>query len=299
MRENVSRSIAFLKELNLINDGKKRYTYELTDNLLKLGKAIRYKNEGNEIKIWRSIINDNIFFKKVLEQIEITQDSNGFIQKGDLKAYIIKLAGKEEKSKTNPNIFDVNAAAIVSLLEYIKEIEITGKLKVKLASKKLDDYEEDLYPPEIKNSLKRFREDYPETEKTAFIIMRFGKTKAHNYIVEAIKRVFDKHGIIAVRADDKEYHTTLLSNVLTYIYGCSMSVAVFERIEADAFNPNISFEVGYMRALNKPICLLKDKTMSTLHTDLLGELYKTFDPQDPKGSIPPELDKWLMDNKLV
>lgn len=51
LRENVSRSIAFLKELNLINDGKKRYTYELTDNLLKLGKAIRYKNEGNEIKI--------------------------------------------------------------------------------------------------------------------------------------------------------------------------------------------------------------------------------------------------------
>jgi len=74
---------------------------------------------------------------------------------------------------------------------------------------------------------------------------------------------------------------------------------VFERIEKDIFNPNVSFEVGYMRGLNKPVCLLKDKTMSTLQTDLLGELYKSFDPQDPKGSIPAELEKWLKDQGLA
>jgi nucleoside 2-deoxyribosyltransferase len=78
-----------------------------------------------------------------------------------------------------------------------------------------------------------------------------------------------------------------------------MSVAVFERIEADEFNPNVSFEVGYMKALNKPVCLLKDKTMRTLPTDLLGELYKSFDPQDPHGSIPGELEKWLKDKEMV
>lgn len=155
------------------------------------------------------------------------------------------------------------------------------------------------FPPEIRVSLQKFREDYPDDRKTAFIIMQFGKTLAHQNIVEALKQVFDKHGIVALRADDKEYHSSLLGNVLTYIYGCSMSVAVFERIEADKFNPNVSFEVGYMKALNKPVCLLKDKTMSTLHTDLLGELYKTFDPQDPKGSIPAELEKWLKDKEIV
>ena len=154
------------------------------------------------------------------------------------------------------------------------------------------------YPPEITLSIKKFRKDYPDTQKTAFIIMRFGKTPAHRNIVEAIKQVCNIHGIAAVRADDKEYHSSLLSNVLTYIYGCDMSVAVFERIEADNFNPNVSFEVGYMRALKKPVCLLKDQTMSTLQTDLLGELYKSFDPQDPKGSIPVELEKWLKDKDI-
>ena len=176
--------------------------------------------------------------------------------------------------------------------------EVTQKdSKAEFAVTSTDDT--DNFPPEIRDSLTKFREDYPGTHKTAFIMMQFGKTTAHQNIVESIKQVFEKHGIVALRADDKEYHSSLLGNVLTYIYGCDTSVAVFERIEADKFNPNVSFEVGYMRALNKPICLLKDKTMSTLHTDLLGELYKSFDPQDPKGSIPAELEKWLKDRKMV
>ena len=158
---------------------------------------------------------------------------------------------------------------------------------------------EESIPPEIKISLQKFRENYPIPKKTAFIIMPFGKTPAHKKIVEALKQVFDKHGIVALRADDKEYHSSLLSNILTYIYGCDMGVAVFERLEADKFNPNVSFEVGYMRALNKPVCILKDQTMSTLPTDLLGELYKSFDPQDPKGSIPTELKKWLNDKDIT
>jgi len=103
--------------------------------------------------------------------------------------------------------------------------------------------------------------------------------------------VLSQNGIVGLRADDKQYHDNLLRNVLTYIHGCNMGVAVFERIEADSFNPNVSFEVGYMRALNKPVCLLKDRTMKTLYTDLLGELYKSFDPQSPNDSIPPELKK--------
>jgi hypothetical protein len=180
----------------------------------------------------------------------------------------------------------------------MKVAETTQKdERVKLATVIRDATE--TIPPEIKISLQKFREDHPVNQKSAFIIMQFSKTIAHQNIVEAIKKVSEKHGIVALRADDKEYHSSLLGNVLTYIYGCDMSIAVFERIEADIFNPNVSFEVGYMRGLNKPICLLKDQTMRTLQTDLLGELYKSFDPQDPKGSIPSELEKWFMDKEIV
>lgn len=105
-------------------------------------------------------------------------------------------------------------------------------------------------------------------------------------------------GITAVRADDKQYHDDLLQNIQTYIYGCGFGIAVFERIEEENFNPNVSLEVGYMLALRKPVCLLKDKTLRTLHADLIGKLYRVFDPQDPLKTISSELSKWMKDKDI-
>jgi nucleoside 2-deoxyribosyltransferase len=87
--------------------------------------------------------------------------------------------------------------------------------------------------------------------------------------------------------------------VLTYVHGCSFGVAVFERLLDDDFNPNVALEVGYMLALKKPVCLLKDKTMANLHTDLIGKLYRTFDPQDAFESVQPPLRAWASDKGLI
>ena len=54
-----------------------------------------------------------------------------------------------------------------------------------------------------------------------------------------------------------------------------------------------------MLALNKDVCLLKDQTLRTLHADLVGKLYRVFDPLDPIETIPKELTKWLRDKKIV
>jgi hypothetical protein len=153
-------------------------------------------------------------------------------------------------------------------------------------------------PVEIQKSLKRFKEDHPDPETTAFILMQFGETNAHREIVDAIKEGLAAHGITGVRADDREYHEDLFSNVLTYMHGCGLGKAVFERIEAERFNPNVALEVGYMYAMRKPVCLLKDQTLSALHADLVGKLFRQFDPQDPGGTIPIVLSKWLSDKEL-
>lgn len=154
-------------------------------------------------------------------------------------------------------------------------------------------------PIEIQESLALFKRDYSNPNKVAFIMMQFGKTKAHDEIVNAIRSVLDSHGIRGVKADDKQYHDDLFYNVITYLYGCRFSIAVFERIEAEDFNPNVSFEVGYMFALRKHVCLLKDKTLKTLHTDLVGKLYKVFDPQEPGKTIPDEISQWLSDKGIA
>lgn len=153
-------------------------------------------------------------------------------------------------------------------------------------------------PDEIRTSLARFRDDYPDAQKTGFIMMRFDDTPAHRQIAEAIKEVATRHGLVALRADDKQYHDDLYFNTLTYMHGCGFGIAVYERIGTNEFNPNVALEVGYMLALQKPVCLLKDQTLTPLHADLVGKLYKAFDPQRIKKSISPELTRWLHDRIL-
>lgn len=152
--------------------------------------------------------------------------------------------------------------------------------------------------PEIASGLEKFRTDYPIGTKTAFIIMQFGNTKPHQAIVTCIKDTLKKHGITALRADDKEYMDNLFPNIKTYMHACDFGVAVYDRITEDDFNPNVSLEVGYMLGMGKNVLLLKDKTLKSLQTDLTGKLYKAFDTTDIANTLPQHLEKWLSDRGL-
>ncbi|NTW99710.1 MAG: nucleotide-binding protein [Geobacteraceae bacterium] len=149
--------------------------------------------------------------------------------------------------------------------------------------------------PEIASGLEKFRADYPIGKKTAFIIMQFGNTTPHQLIVTCIKDTLRKHGITALRADDKEYMDDLFPNIKTYMHACDFGVAVYDRITEDDFNPNVSLEVGYMLGMGKNVLLLKDKTLKSLQTDLTGKLYKAFDTTDIDKTMPQHIEKWLSD----
>ncbi len=154
-------------------------------------------------------------------------------------------------------------------------------------------------PIEIQESLKRFKFDHPDPRKVAFVIMRFGESMAHIDIDVGIKEGLKKYGLTGLRADEKQYHDDLFQNVLTYMHGCGFGVAVFERIEEESFNPNISLEVGYMMALGKPVCILKDRTLKILHSDLVGKLYRVFDPLNAGTTIQEQIYPWLKDKGFV
>ena len=154
-------------------------------------------------------------------------------------------------------------------------------------------------PVEIQDSLSRFREDHGEPKAVAFVMMKFEDTPDHRRIVKAIKEAMEPHGIRAIRADEVEYHSDLYWNIMTYAYGSGFGVAVFDRITSNDFNPNVAYEVGYLAALGKPVCLLKDKTLTTLQADLIGKLYRPFDTRDPSASIAQSLMGWLKDKRLV
>ena len=128
---------------------------------------------------------------------------------------------------------------------------------------------------------------------TAFIMMQFGSGKAYDSIVLATKKAFKEFGITAIRADDKSYHPDVYYNIMTYLHGAGIGIAIFDRIQSDIYNPNVSLELGYMLALGKPLCLLKDQTLPRLPTDIVGRLYVSFDTHNPKATITAGVTKWL------
>jgi len=54
-----------------------------------------------------------------------------------------------------------------------------------------------------------------------------------------------------------------------------------------------------MTGLGKSVCFLKDRTLRTLHTDLIGRLYWEFDTQDCMTTITPVLQKWMSDKGVL
>ena len=154
-------------------------------------------------------------------------------------------------------------------------------------------------PPGLTESLGRFRDDHPDPRRAGFLMMRYSGTRLHDEITQAVRACLKKFGISALRADDKQYHEDLYPTIATYMHGCGFGIAVFDRLETEVFNPNISLEVGYMLGLRKKVCILKDKTLTHLHTDLIGKLFRQFDPQNPLQSIPEVLGAWLRENGLL
>lgn len=129
--------------------------------------------------------------------------------------------------------------------------------------------------------------------------MQFTPTRAHEAILSSVKATLTKFSLKGLRADEKEYSDEILTNIRTYMHGCDFGIAVFERLLKDEFNPNVALEVGYMMAHGKPVLLLKDNTLKHLHTDIVGKLYRDFDPQDPEGTIPSQIESWLRDKGLI
>ena len=159
--------------------------------------------------------------------------------------------------------------------------------------------EEAVFTPELASGLEKFRIDYPLGTKTAFIIMKFGNIDKYSKIAECIKSTLLQYKIRSFRADDKDYMDDLLANVRTYMHACDFGIAVFDRIQEENFNPNVSFEVGYMMALSKKVLLLKDQTLKNLQSDLAGKLYKPFDIINANDTIPEQIQKWLSDQGYI
>lgn len=151
---------------------------------------------------------------------------------------------------------------------------------------------------EFIDAIERFRKDYPDPECVGFLMMRFSTKSPYLKIEETVKDAFKEQGIVLLRADDIQYSPDLLTNIQVYMHGCGFGVAIFDRIADDEFNPNISLELGFMMALNKPVFILKDETLKSLPSDLVSRLYTNFDIHDPQKGLYKHIQKWMESNEI-
>lgn len=153
-------------------------------------------------------------------------------------------------------------------------------------------FEESLLLP-----MRGFQKDHAEPHTCGFLMMKYEDSEMQKKLTSILKALFSEKGYSILRADEKSYSDEVLPNIKTYMHGCAFGVALFERINNEYFNPNVSLEIGYMMALQKPILYLKDSTLRSLHTDLVGKLYSEFDFQNPEPTLRIAVQRWLADRQ--
>jgi protein-tyrosine-phosphatase len=137
--------------------------------------------------------------------------------------------------------------------------------------------------------------DYPNPRLNAFIMMRFQTNPQQQAILESLRESLEYYGVKGLRADDKSYASSLWANVKSYMDACNLGIAVFEQMDDVDFNPNVSLELGYMIAQGKPVLILKEKQLKTLPTDVVGQLYRTFDSFNIQSTVRQSVLEWLRD----
>lgn len=167
-----------------------------------------------------------------------------------------------------------------TLLERYKEIMVLRDIDFKMS-----------YMPMYSDAEMKFYEKYGHN--AIFVIMPFREEL--NKVYEIIKDIFASKGYSAIRADEKEFTNDLWENVRVYLECCNVAVAVFDKNDQDNYNPNVAIEVGYMLSKGNKVCLLKDKKLPKLSSDLISKMYKEYDSDDVEGTLPEQLELWIRD----
>ena len=153
-------------------------------------------------------------------------------------------------------------------------------------------------PHRLRSAVLSLLSDHPDYLANCFIIMPFHSTPFHGQIAACLRKILRELGINPLRADDKTYSEDVMANIEAYLYGCRFAVAVHDRFLTNEHNANVAIEVGYCMGMKKPLCLLKERTVEALPSDLQGRIYVSFDGARIEESLSAALIKWLSDNGI-
>ena len=158
----------------------------------------------------------------------------------------------------------------------------------------------------LASAVLRCRQDTPYDE-SVFVMMKYAdpatmspaQCRLLDDIWATLSMTLSTYGLTARRADSKSYIDQLWENVCVYMLGCRYGIAVLEDRAAAELNPNVTLEYGFMKALDRPVALLRDLNFKHDRADLTGKLAKPFeidaDGVLDKATLQRAAADWLMD----
>lgn len=152
-----------------------------------------------------------------------------------------------------------------------------------------------LAPPGALVQVRRFLDKHP-FETNVFGMTRFpnqGETPDPiQEALDAARKTCAENGFTFHLASDGAMLDDLWGNVMAYMWACKFGIAFFESRTARGLNYNMSIEVGAMLMSGRRCALLRDHTIEAMPVDLVGQIYKPVDLDDP-ATVSTAIGDWI------
>jgi hypothetical protein len=124
-----------------------------------------------------------------------------------------------------------------------------------------------------------FVEDHP-FDRNVFGMTRYPSEADVDPVAAALtvaRDACEDHGLEFHLASDRAIVDDLWANVAAHMWASRYGIAFFEDRAGKGINLNLTIEVGSMLMTGRRVAMLKDSSVETLPTDLVGKLYKSVE----------------------
>jgi hypothetical protein len=104
--------------------------------------------------------------------------------------------------------------------------------------------------------------------------------------------VCKSHGLEFHLASDRAFSDDLWTNVAGHMWASTYGIAFFENRRGKGLNYNLTIEVGSMLITGRRCALLKDDSISSMPTDLVGRIYKSVNLDDLQ-TVEKAVEGWI------
>ena len=133
-------------------------------------------------------------------------------------------------------------------------------------------------------------------EQNVMLITRFPKGVEDHFaqLIPKLRRAVSEHGLVMQVASDGMAEDTLWANVVTYMWACKYAIVLMDSSDG-LLNSNVLIEIGGMLMTGRRCAILRDKSVPTMPSDLVGHIYIPTDLSDHDASVG-EIHKWIRDD---